>query len=781
MMVARLAKCGMRLPTACYRLQFRAGMDFERAAGLVPYLSRLGISHLYASPLFTAQPGSTHGYDVTNPNEVDPSIGGRAGLERLSAALKAHHMGLVLDIVPNHMAFSVATPWLRDVLRHGRRSVYASHFDLDPAAERIRLPWLPASFEEVLASEGFAVEDDSDGPVLSAGDVRVPLAMTRSLEAARGGAADAIRALHAEQPWRLVHWRTEGDALSHRRFFNITGLIGLRLDDPAVFEDTHRLLFELVDADIVNGIRIDHIDGLAEPAGYLDALRARVPTTPIWVEKILSGAETLPQSWPVEGTTGYVASRAFARLLTDSSGLQHVDRAYRDATGRTDSVEDVIRRARRQVMTQDLAAELWTLQTLFSEIAAADPVGVEFGPETLREALLAYISEFPRYRSYMTADTITETDFTLVLRTSERAAALLRHPGALPFLAEVLTRATPQTARLRERMQQVTGAAVAKSHEDTAFYREVVLLSANEVGSEPDDDPLGVAGFHRAMQRRAERMPHGLTLTSSHDTKRSEDARVRIAAITREPDAFEAWFRICRGFAPERLDPNLVWYTAQTFLALDQSDGDFADRLADHVVKALREAKSETFWTAPDLELEETAKNYVRRLAAHFPHHAMEVETILEAADRLTLIQTALKLTVPGIPDVYQGCEIAFYALTDPDNRRPVDFSRLQSALDDATMLQRPVDREKLQLTRTLLGLRQEHADLFHYGSYEPLEAPADLCAFERRLDGACLTVSLAVGSDPDASGFARRPGRRLWPRDAGDGDGDVVRIWMSA
>ncbi|MGZ9810483.1 malto-oligosyltrehalose synthase [Pseudoroseicyclus sp. H15] len=752
----------MRLPTATYRLQFRQGMDFDRAASLVPYMAELGISDLYASPLFTATPGSTHGYDVTDPGEIDPDLGGIEGLRRLSAALKEKGLGLVLDIVPNHMAFSVDTPWLRDVLRHGASSRYAGHFDLDPAAGRIRLPWLPAPFEDVLGS--LSVQDSPDGPVLDTGGLQVPLAETASLEAARSGDADALRALHDEQPWQLVHWRTENDILSHRRFFAVTGLVGVRVEEDEVFEDVHRLLFQLVEEGIVTGIRIDHIDGLNDPAAYLDKLRARVPDTPIWVEKILSGPERLPESWPVEGTTGYVVARALSRLLTNREGLDRIEEDYREATGRTDSVDEVIYRARKQVMTQDLGAELWTLQHMFAEVAANDPRGREFGPETLRNALLEFIAAFPRYRSYMTEGRIFEADKALVINTAERAAERLLDPGALPFLADVLTRAVPETARLRLRLQQVTGAAVAKSAEDTAFFREVRLLSANEVGGEPDDDPLGIEGFHRAMERRADHMPHGLSLTSSHDTKRSEDARTRIAAITFEPECYEGWFRICQGFAPKRLNANLVWYVSQTFLAMEPGDGDMAQRLADHVVKALREAKSESFWTAPDLELEEAAQSFVRRLAAHFPHHAREVDAIITSADRLSLVQTALKLTVPGIPDIYQGCEIASHALTDPDNRRAVDFELRQKALSDPSVLPRKLDRDKLSLTRALLCLRREHPDVFLSGGYKRHPAPPGICAYQREHGGKRLTVALAIDAGPQELEEVVQETRCFWP-----------------
>ena len=313
----------------------------------------------------------------------------------------------------------------------------------------------------------------------------------------------------------------------------------------------------------------------------------------------------------------------------------------------------------------------------------------------------------------------------------------------------------------------MTGAAVAKSQEDTAFYREVRLLSANEVGGEPDDDALGdrrlsprdgAAGRSNAARADAD-------LLARHQAV----ARTRGCGSPRSPTRrsdFAAWFRICQGFAPERLNPNLVWYVAQTFLALDQADGDVADRLAEHVVKALREAKSETFWTAPDVELEEAAQTYVRRLVSHFPRHAIEVTPILEVADRLSLIQTALKLTVPGIPDIYQGCELAFYALTDPDNRREVDFQARIAALDAPDILSRPLDQAKFDLTRTLLELRRERPELVLSGSYEPLGAPSGLCAFARRWEGTSLLVAVALEPSAGALDAVLGPGERIWPRD---------------
>lgn len=755
----------MRLPASCYRLQFRDGMDFDRAAELVPYLDRLGITDLYASPLFTAASGSGHGYDVTDPTSIDPAIGGRDGLERLSERLRAHDMGLVLDIVPNHMAFSAETPWLRDLLRHGADSRFSRHFDLDPAAERLRLPWLDDAFETLADARAFRVEDDPDGPVLVRDGLRVPLARTSALaRAAESPDPDAIRALHAEQPWRLVDWRTEQDALGHRRFFNITSLIGVRVEDETVFEDAHALLFDLVDAGIVTGIRIDHIDGLADPAGYLDRLHARVPDTPVWVEKILTGNEALPD-WPVQGTTGYVAARAMGRALTDPEGRTRLDAAYRRITGRRTPLDRALARAKRQIMTQDLSAELWQLHGMLSEMAAADPVASEYGPEMLRRALVELIAVFPRYRSYMTADEVGPEDAALIRDTAARAAEALPSPGALPFLADALLAEGHLAGRLRLRFQQVTGAAMAKAQEDTLFYRDVSLLGANEVGGEPDDSPLDPGAFHDAMRRRAETMPHGLTLTSSHDTKRSEDARMRITAATHHPEAFLELFETCSAGAGEDVLPELRWYMTQTLLAVAASDGDLSARLRDHVEKALREAKEQTFWIAPDDSVECPARAYADRLADRFDPLPTEAAPMLEIADRLSLMLTALKLTVPGIPDIYQGCEAARYMLTDPDNRRPVDFAQLEAALDDPNALPRPLDRAKFALTRLLLGRRRDDPGLFLHGDYRPLDAPPNVIAFERRAGERWLRVALCAGEKPPDPG-----GERLWPVDGSGG-----------
>ncbi|MCK0168462.1 malto-oligosyltrehalose synthase [Jannaschia sp. S6380] len=718
----------MDLPTATYRLQLRKGMDFARARDLVPYLQDLGISHLYLSPVFTAAPGSTHGYDVTDPNEVEPHLGGLDGLRALSEGLRDHGMGLILDIVPNHMAFTVHNPWLHDVLRRGGNSPYHGHFDIDWAAGPLRLPWLGAPFADLVEAGDVEVRDGA----MRIGDLAVPL----------GPVPDGdLHAIHAAQCWRLTSWRTEAAAITHRRFFTVTGLIGLRVEDGRVFDDVHRLTLKLVREGVVQGLRVDHVDGLADPAAYLVRLRAEVPDTPVWVEKILTREETL-QDWPVQGTTGYVAARAIARALTDARGAA---RLAEDAP----DFHATLMEAKDQIVTTELPAELERLTDLALAAGRRDARASEWGRAAMRDAIRLYIRAFPRYRTYATADTVSSDDRELIAATAERAAAALPHPGALPDLARLLT--APDGATLRLRMQQVTGAAIAKAQEDTSFYRHVALLSANEVGAEPDEPAMEVPAFHDAMRRRQDLMPDALTLTSSHDTKRSEDARMRIAALSHDPGLRDVLMSLTD------LPPPWGWYLVQSaFAAAPQ--GDLDERLPAHLEKAVREAKQDTFWTAPNAAFEDRIGAAARAVAERRLPEALA--PLIARAERLSLAQCALKLTIPGIPDIYQGTEVGSFLLTDPDNRRPVDFARLADALDGDADLS-PFDRAKLSLTRTVLRLRRDRPELCR-ARYDPLDAAEGVLAFRR---GALAVRVTVTGADLEADAGALWPPRDFGPQ----------------
>jgi (1->4)-alpha-D-glucan 1-alpha-D-glucosylmutase len=553
------------------------------------------------------------------------------------------------------------------------------------------------------------------------------------LAAAGRGEADALRALHDRQPWRLTWWRTEAAAITHRRFFTVTGLVGMRVEEEAVFDDMHALPFALVREGLVQGLRVDHVDGLTDPGGYLARLRAAVPETPVWVEKILTGEEYPPEAWPVAGTTGYVAARRFAQVLTDGAGATALRRRLAELSGRPQDFHATLAEAKRQVVTGELAAELDQLTTL-----ACDARDGEWGREAVRAAVLGYLMAFPRYRSYA-GEEVSEEDAALIRGAVARAGEGLPDPGALPWLGALLL--APEGRALRLRMQQVTGAAIAKSQEDTAFFRDVALLSANEVGAEPDEPAMDAAAFHEAMERRARAMPHGLTLTSSHDTKRAEDARMRIAALSHAPGAWDDLIAL----VPEDCPAEWRWYVAQSAFAAAPG-GDLPARLEAHLEKAMREAKRDTYWTAPDEAFEARVRAAARAAAEAVEPLPPALAPVAERAERLALAQCALKLLAPGIPDIYQGTEIGSWLLTDPDNRRPPDFVRLAEALGNPARLS-PFDRAKMSLTATLLRLRGKRPETFLAGTYVAEADPADgdgTLAFGRGRpgDGVHLTIS---------------------------------------
>ncbi|MBM9595726.1 malto-oligosyltrehalose synthase [Roseitranquillus sediminis] len=758
----------MRLPSTTYRIQLRAGVTFETVEGLLPYLDDLGVSDLYLSPIFRAGTGSTHGYDVIDPTEIEPELGGRESFARLARAARERGMGVILDIVPNHTAFSPENPWLREVLRHGRESRYARHFDIDWSKGRLILPFLAAPFETRLAEGAIAVAEAADGPVLTDGPLEIPLRP--------GSVPDdldppALRKLHASQPWRLADWRLERDGITHRRFFNITGLIGMRIEEPEVFEDMHRLTFDLVDEGFVTALRVDHVDGLADPTGYLRRLRERVGDRPIWVEKILVGDEDLPEEWPVEGTTGYEAARAIAQVLTDDEGLVRLDSAWRQTTGRTGSFMQTLRQAKGEVLRNELAAELHQLIGLAQRAADRAP-HVEVGPEFLREAIGALLVAFPRYRTYFDKDPAREEDASLWEAVVAEAVERPRSDAAIRFLAEVVRNPkTKEEVAFRARFQQVTGALLAKAHEDTASFRYNRYLAANEVGAEPDHATLDAGGFDWRLQKRLRVQPAGLTLTSSHDTKRSEDARMRLVAISHFPEDFVTLYRDASSRVPGASDvsANFRWYLCQSLLAIwDEASTDLGDRLADHAEKALREAKRITFWTDPVEEAETPALDWARALAADWGRHLPTAATsIMERGRALSEIQLALKMTMPGIPDIYQGAEAGHHFLTDPDNRRPVDFDRLaRLAGEDGA------DGRKARLTRKLAWLRRDEAEFFAKAEAH-FERAAEMRWTMRRVAGdRTLVVTM------DVSGAAPPDDGAIWPGEQDRSESSVSMHW---
>ena len=592
---------------ASYRLQLRNGVTFDAARAFLPHLRANAISHLYLSPIFAAQNGSTHGYDVIDPNLIEPALGGEADFVRLAEEAHAIGIGIILDIVPNHTAFSLENPWLRDVMRHGPDSTYAPHFDID-WSERLVLPFLTDTFDTLLADGRVGLAREQNGPVMTVDDVAIPLSPATVAE------GDLAR-IHDAQAWQLTRWERERDSITHRRFFNVTGLIGMRVEDTDVFDDMHRKVFDLIDRGLVQGLRLDHIDGLADPAAYLERLQKRVGAVPVWVEKILTGDEELP-AWGIAGTTGYEAARQISRSLTSEKGHARLLQAWQADTGHSGTFHDALVAAKQEVIRQDLAAEMLQLVALAD--AAARAAGDEQGSESLREAVIALLVAFPRYRSYFANGETPQDDVTLMMDVAERAAAGLRTETVVNLIRDfVLSPATPQADAFRVRFQQVTGALLAKSHEDTAGFRWNAYLAANEVGADPDDVTLSDAELQGWLNKRNST---AMTLTSSHDTKRSEDARMRLVACSHHPDDLLDLVADTGAIAgADRVRVNAHWYLTQTALAIwNPLDPDLDDRLNDHMIKAMREAMVMTNWTYPDIDAEARVLDLVPRLTARW-------------------------------------------------------------------------------------------------------------------------------------------------------------------
>jgi (1->4)-alpha-D-glucan 1-alpha-D-glucosylmutase len=818
----------MTLPRATYRLQFRDGMTFDGAAALAPYLARLGVSHLYASPIFTAAPGSTHGYDVADHGEIDPSLGGAAGFGRMVEALKRQGLGLILDIVPNHMAADLANPWWRSVVEWGRQSPHASHFDID-WSQRLTLPLLGRPYDEALDARDIrlALDKERGWAGLALGALVVPLhptsyesvfapfrsAVAQAIVAEAGRTApgeeaafhkrlkhhfahaapleaemeDASRdpalidAVHEGQPWQLIHWKEARRQLSYRRFFEITGLVGVRVEDEAVFDDVHRLTLDLVRSGAVDGLRIDHVDGLADPAGYLTRLRAAIgPRTYLVVEKILEGDETLPDDWPVDGTTGYEFIAGLADLFVDADEAEAMDEAHARCLGERPDPEAMIREARERTLTHNFEGELATLAALATKAAAQ--AGERIPAETFRDAIAALIVALPVYRTYGARRGMPARDRGIVEQAvhaaTQRLGPQARRPLELverQLLGEVAP-GTEQTARIfRARLQQLSGPVMAKAVEDTVFYRFNRLIALNEVGCDPARPAGSVKRFHARMRRMAESGDRSLLATATHDTKRGEDARARLYTLSEAPrrwgEAVERW----RGMARSRLreladgpapEPATEWLVYQALAGVWPGDDPTTpERLAaiearflPYLEKSLREAKLRTSWTAQDAAYEEAVLDHARRLfspeSADFQADFAAVLAPFAAAGRLNgLSQTLIKLTAPGVPDVYQGSEGGDFSLVDPDNRRAPDFDALARRLgaepSGSAGWSAPEDfaAAKQALVARLLGFRRTHPLLFSDGAYVALpvrgERANHVVAFAR-LHGATIGITVA-------------------------------------
>ncbi len=867
------------IPIATYRLQLTADFNFDAAAAVVPYLKALGITHLYTSPFMKAAEGSTHGYDIVDHTKLNPELGGEEGFERLSAALKQHDIGLILDFVPNHVGVHFAgNPWWLDVLEWGEASPHAASFDIDwdqlPYRARggVLLPILGTSYGAALESGEIELRYHASEGSFSAWyfEHRLPIAPERYSEILRmivkeaaaedspagehiltlasrytglrhpnhreapafkaelkaiEGAAEVIGrglgayragpgraaptlALHhllERQHYRLGHWRLASSDINYRRFFDVNTLAGLRVEDAGTFDAVHSLVKTLIADGKLQGLRLDHIDGLRDPAQYFQRLRRMVReaqgehTRPFYtvIEKILGEGEKLPKFSGVHGTTGYEWMNVLTQVLVDGNGLAPLDEVWRQISNQSPKLEPVLRDAKRRVLETLLASEFTVLSRLLARIASGHYSTRDYSADSLRQALELYVLHFPVYRTYLTSAGPTAHDRALIAATIDKARAdwYAADDGIFDFLRDSLTmdlvkpgraaHSVPRVRRFALKVQQFTGPLTAKALEDTAFYRYHRLLALNEVGGDPSAQALPVEAFHAMMATRARDWPHGMTATATHDTKRGEDARSRIMALSEMPGEWTSTVARWKLLNAPHLvvdgemrapSATFEYMLYQTLLgAWQPDDATFSERLQAYALKAAREGKEETSWLNPHAAYEAGLKAFIVRILDHSQSSEF-LDSLLTLARRVTLMgalnslsQLTLKATLPGVPDFYQGTEFWDFSMVDPDNRRPVDFAARARALD---ALERPDwprlienwpgGELKLAWTRHLLKLRTECADVFTQGDYVPLEINGThrdhFIAYARRHDREAVIAIVARRFAPFTDSG------RVWP-----------------
>jgi (1->4)-alpha-D-glucan 1-alpha-D-glucosylmutase len=855
---AKIFPAAFRVPGSTYRLQLNGQFTFGKALELAEYLHDLGITDCYASPIFRARPGSVHGYDVCDWNELNPEIGNREELERWSELLRRFDMGLLLDVVPNHMAADPRNPWWHDVLQNGQTSPFARWFDIDwersePAVRgKVLLPVLEDHYGKVLESGKLHVLAEPEGKVIGYHQARFPLSpgsltlleqppnqpkqqeisktpgeTLSPLEGRPGdaGSFDRLHELLQRQHYRLGYWRNGSDVLNYRRFFDVAELVAVRMELPKVFEATHQLVLRLIREGKVTGLRVDHPDGLWDPKQYFtrlqeavfssqpecagareaprDTAAAEMPRTgtpPLYVvaEKILSGQEPLAPDWPVAGTTGYDFLNLLNGLFINSSNRAALDEIYVEFTGRAGDFSALVYESKLKILHGSLRTDLRALGLLLQSIAARTRYGLDFTPSELQDALAAVIAAFPVYRTYVTEQSEAPTpEEAARVEEAIQTAALAqkdRDPDRFDFIKALLLLRPPRDLdpdarkdcrQFVMKFQQLTGPVMAKGLEDTVFYNFNRFISLNEVGGAPDQFGTSLEVFHQRNQWRAEYWPHTLLATATHDTKRGEDLRARLNVLSEIPEEWRQAALKWRGLntakktivdGREAPDANDEYFLYQTLVGSGVNEAEagpdserFRGRICEYMLKAIREAKAHTSWTEPNEAYESALTSFIERLLTHSPANLFLDDFMLFQRKVAffglfnSLAQVVLKMTAPGVPDFYQGTELWDFSLVDPDNRRPVDYSKRRALLaglrdnfnvpePDLPGLLRGLLKNyqsgqiKLYLVWRILELRRQRRQLFERGAYVPILATGakkeHVCAFAR-MDGQQAAVTI--------------------------------------
>ncbi len=869
----------MTTPRATYRLQFHAGFGFKDANRLAPYIAKLGISHVYASPYLKARPGSTHGYDITDHLALNPELGTEEDFQAMAAAFRYNGLGQILDFVPNHMGVGGSdNPLWLDVLEWGPQADHAGWFDIDWEPDRrylkdkVLVPFLGKQYGAELQDGNLKLKFDSEegslavwaydthklpicplhyGAILGHDDAELDrlsdlfsdlpqwhpeiaeraavlkaelAAAVRSAPAARAALDRGVAGLNQDwraldgliqlQSWRIADFRVAGDDINYRRFFNINDLAGMRMELPAVFRHAHARILPMIETGVLDGLRIDHIDGLLDPKAYIDTLRASV-SKPFYlvVEKILAAHESLREDWKVDGTTGYDFTNLVLGVLVNPASEEAFTATYQEFTGLRSEFSTIVYDCKVRIMENEMASELNALGRDAGRVARQNPMTQDFTKTVLQRAIKQIVACFPVYRTYIEFDSDQDSADRRDLEWAFSQAR--RHdpnidPSVFDFLHDLLSgrlTAKPKSGfnrtsvlRLAMKLQQYSGPVMAKGLEDTAFYRYNRFIALNEVGGEPERFGITAGAFHKANAQRARRWPGAMLATSTHDTKRGEDVRARLAVLADMPEEWtrqvHGWSRLIRArrgeiennAPPDRNDEYLLYQLlvgSWPVELLESPDPEgleaYGDRLRVALEKSMRESKLHSNWSSPDTAYEEAMQSFAR--AALDPGRAGFLASFLPFAQRVarlgvqnSLIQAVLKLTVPGMPDIYQGCEMWDLSLVDPDNRRPVDYELRASALE---ALQPALERDprgtlrdllvnwsdgriKLAVVTMLLRLRAAHPALFAEGSYEHLtvtgEKAGQALGFVRGLGNVQVAVLVAPypglrEADPDWKG----------------------------